>query len=128
MAGGRLVGIFTERDAALKLALLDFAPAQPFVEIADGGIRGHYPEGEADLVGLPPDQPCKIGTALVRNGQVPLLGQPCRRIDFDAGALLTDVTHHAIRRHAAPGNVGNAAIEHLFAHALAPVQHRKSSK
>ena len=74
-------------DAALKLALLDFAPSQPFVEIADGGIRGHYPEGEADLVGLPPDQPCKIGTALVRNGQVPLLGQPCPRIDFDAGAL-----------------------------------------
>ena len=55
-------------DAALKLALLDFAPAQPFVEIADGGIRGHYPEGEADLVGLPPDQPCKIGAALARNG------------------------------------------------------------
>jgi hypothetical protein len=26
-------------DAALKLALLDFAPSQPFVEIADGGIR-----------------------------------------------------------------------------------------
>ena len=100
-------------DAALKLALLDFAPAQPFVEIADGGIRGHYPEGEADLVGLPPDQPCKIGAALVRNGQVPLLGQPCRRIDLDAGALLTDVTHHAIRRRAALGNVGNAAIEHL---------------
>ena len=66
-------------DAALKLALLDFAPAQPFVEIADGGIRRHYPEGEADLVGLPPDQPCEIGTALVRKGQVPLLGQPCRR-------------------------------------------------
>src|SRR5207245_2461667 len=73
-------------DAALKLTLLDLALSQPFVEVIDRSVRCHDPEGEADLVGLPPDQLGEEGAALACNGQVHFLWQFDGLVELDAGA------------------------------------------
>src|SRR5215831_15076926 len=59
-------------DAALQLLLLLFAAAQPRIEVALGRVANHGAEGEANAVGLAPDQMGEKGASLARNLQVHL--------------------------------------------------------
>src|ERR1700739_4206632 len=83
-------------DAPLQLALLLFAGAQARVEIGGAGISDHGAEGEPQPVGLAPDHPGEIGATLAGNGEVDLLRQACVTFDFDTGAVLAEIAHHAI--------------------------------
>src|SRR5689334_19300793 len=110
-------------DAALELALLDLAAAQPFVEVARRRVRHHGAEGKADAARLAPDHLGEERAALARDAQADLFREPCGLVDLDAGAALIDVAHHAIHGRAALVDFGDAAKEHLVAHALTSVLH-----
>src|SRR2546421_4709261 len=111
-------------DAALELALLDLALAQPFREIGNGLGRAFRPEGNADKIVAPPDYLGQEGAALARDAQRELLfGQLDVIAEFDGRAVVRDVADDAFARRAALTDLGEAAIHHLVAHALAPVPH-----
>jgi NAD(P)H dehydrogenase (quinone) len=111
-------------DAALQLALLDFALAQPLIEIGDGFGRAFRPEGNADKIVAPPDHFGQERAALARDAQRYLLFRQRDDIaEFDGRAPVGDVADDAVARGAAFADLGDAAIHHLVARALASVRH-----
>src|SRR5215475_645919 len=88
-------------DAALELTLLFLAAAQPRVEVALGFVADHGAEREADAVRLPPDHAGEVRASLARDGQVHLLGNAGRGIEFDAGAMVAEIADHAVHGRAA---------------------------
>ena len=111
-------------DAALELALLDLAFAQPFLEIGDRLGRVFRPECDADKIVAPPDHFGKEGAALARDAQRELLFRQLDVIaEFDGRAVIGDVADDSFARRAVITDFGDPAIHHLVAHALAPVPH-----
>ena len=98
--------------------------AQPFREIGDRRGRTFRPEGDADEIVAPPDHLGKEGAALARDAQRELLfGQLDVVAEFDGCAVIGDIADDAFARRAVVADLGDAAIHHLVAHALAPVPH-----
>src|SRR6516165_10113383 len=114
-------------DAALQLALFLFAPAQAPGEVGAGQLVGRFrTERDANEVVAKPDDPGEEGAALSRDRQAQrLLGKPHAFIEFQTGAVFGDVANHAIPGSAVSAHLGDAAIDHLVARALASFQHAK---
>ena len=111
-------------DLPLQLPLLDLAFAQPFPEVGDRLGRALRPEGDADEIVAPPDHLGEEGAALARDAQRELLSRQLEIIaEFDVCAVVGDVADDAFARRAVVADLGDAAIHHLVAHALAPVPH-----
>src|SRR5579859_321444 len=114
-------------DAALQLALLLFAPAQPFGEVRAGQLVGMIrAERHADEIVAPPDDLGHDRAALARDRQPQgILRDAEQALEFEMSAAFRNIAHHAIPGHAAFGDLGGPAVNHLVAWAVASFRHRK---
>src|ERR1700733_291416 len=114
-------------DAALQLALFLFAFAQAFGEVRTRQfVRLFRVERHADEIVAPPDDPSHHRAPLARDRQPQrILGQAYSVVEFEMGAMLGDVAHHAIPGRSTVGDLSDPAIDNLVARALASVLHRK---
>src|SRR5215471_4863670 len=111
-------------DAALELALLLLAPAQPGIDIVRRRVRHNIAKGEADPVGLAPDHPGEVAASPVLDGQLDLVGKVGGSVELNAGATVAEIAHHAIHRRADFPDFRHGPEKHLVAHVLSSVLHR----
>src|ERR1700722_8612596 len=114
-------------DASLQLALLFFAPAQPFSEVRAGQFVGMIrAERHADEIVAPPDDLGHDRAALARDRQPQgILRDAERALEFEMSAAFRNVAHHAIPGRATFGDLGGPAVNHLVTWAMASLRHRK---